>query len=86
MQISVDGDTSTNDTVLGLASGLSGGATISDSNSEEAKQLEAATTAILQAIPSCNPVAVRKSHFELFEITHALQFELQMNSLKKQCL
>ena len=48
LQISVDGDTSTNDTVLGLASGLCGANSITDPNSEEAKQLEAATTALLQ--------------------------------------
>lgn len=48
-QITVDGDTSTNDTVLGLASGGAGGATISDPDSQEAQQLEAAVTALLQA-------------------------------------
>ena len=47
-QITVDGDTSTNDTVLGLASGAAGGALISDHASPEAAQLEAAVTALLQ--------------------------------------
>jgi len=45
----VDGDTSTNDTVLGLASGAAGNAPIVDPRSEEAAQLEAAVTALLQA-------------------------------------
>ncbi len=49
MQISVDGDTSTNDTVIGLASGAAGNALISDPASPEAKQLEDAVTALLQA-------------------------------------
>lgn len=50
-QISVDGDTSTNDTVIGLASGAAGGALISDPASPEAEQLEAAVTALLQVPP-----------------------------------
>ncbi|KAK9811287.1 hypothetical protein WJX72_001202 [[Myrmecia] bisecta] len=49
-QITVDGDTSTNDTVLGLASGAAGGPVISDSNSKEAQQLEAGVTALLQGL------------------------------------
>lgn len=49
MQISVDGDTSTNDTVIGLASGVAGNAKITDLGSPEAKQLEDAVTALLQA-------------------------------------
>ena len=48
-QISVDGDTSTNDTVIGLASGAAGNPKITDLNSPEAKQLEDAVTALLQA-------------------------------------
>ena len=48
MQISVDGDTSTNDTVLGLASGKAGGKQISDPASKEGLELEAAVTALLQ--------------------------------------
>ncbi len=48
MQITVDGDTSTNDTVLGLASGKAGGEVISDPKSPEAKELDAAVTALLQ--------------------------------------
>ena len=48
-QISVDGDTSTNDTVIGLASGAAGNAKIADLESPEAKQLEDAVTALLQA-------------------------------------
>jgi N-acetylglutamate synthase/N-acetylornithine aminotransferase len=47
-QITVDGDTSTNDTVLGLASGAAGNAKITDPRSEDAAQLEAAVTALLQ--------------------------------------
>ena len=52
-QITVDGDTSTNDAVLGLASGAAGGTTIKHANSEEAQQLEAAVTALLQVGHSC---------------------------------
>lgn len=48
MQITVDGDTSTNDTVLGLTSGAAGNAKITDPRSEEAAQLEVAVTALLQ--------------------------------------
>ncbi|EIE21103.1 putative arginine biosynthesis bifunctional protein argJ 1 [Coccomyxa subellipsoidea C-169] len=49
-QISVDGDTSTNDTVIGMASGAAGNALISDPASPEAKQLEDAVTALLQGL------------------------------------
>jgi glutamate N-acetyltransferase / amino-acid N-acetyltransferase len=49
-QITVDGDTSTNDTVVGLASGAAGGPIISDPNSKEAVTLEAALTALLQGL------------------------------------
>ncbi|KAK9864821.1 hypothetical protein WJX84_011709, partial [Apatococcus fuscideae] len=49
-QITVDGDTSTNDTVLGLASGKAGGDVISDPKSSEAKELDAAVTALLQGL------------------------------------
>ena len=52
-QITVDGDTSTNDAVLGLASGAAGGKTIKHANSEEAQQLEAAVTALLQVSHAC---------------------------------
>uniref|UniRef100_A0A7S0SQR8 Arginine biosynthesis bifunctional protein ArgJ, chloroplastic n=1 Tax=Mantoniella antarctica TaxID=81844 RepID=A0A7S0SQR8_9CHLO len=48
-QISVDGDTSTNDTVIGLASGAAGGEEIVE-GSEEAAQLEAAVTAVCTGI------------------------------------
>jgi glutamate N-acetyltransferase/amino-acid N-acetyltransferase len=44
----VDGDTSTNDTVVGLCSGAAGLPTISDASSKEAQQLQAALTALLQ--------------------------------------
>lgn len=46
----MDGDTSTNDCVIGLASGAAGGPVISDPASPEAQQLEAAATAILQGM------------------------------------
>ena len=52
LQISVDGDTSTNDTVIGLASGAAGNAKITDLTSPEAKQLEDAVTALLQVGPA----------------------------------
>jgi glutamate N-acetyltransferase/amino-acid N-acetyltransferase len=45
--ITVDGDTSTNDTVLALASGAAGGPLIDDAASPAAAQLEAAVTALL---------------------------------------
>ena len=48
-QISVDGDTSTNDSVIGLASGAAGGAEIVE-GSEEAAKLEAALTAVCTGI------------------------------------
>ena len=47
-RISVDGDTSTNDTVLALASGAAGGPVISNPRSKEAGELEAALTALCQ--------------------------------------
>lgn len=50
LQITVDGDVSTNDTVIGLASGASGAPLISDPESPEAQQLEAAITALLQGM------------------------------------
>ncbi|KAK9865988.1 hypothetical protein WJX84_002281 [Apatococcus fuscideae] len=49
-QITVDGDTSTNDCVLGLASGKAGGEVISDPKSSEAKELDEAVTALLQGL------------------------------------
>ncbi|KAK2080261.1 hypothetical protein QBZ16_000114 [Prototheca wickerhamii] len=49
-QITVDGDTSTNDTVLGLANGAAGGEPIVDRASPEARALEAALTALLQGL------------------------------------
>ena len=52
LQISVDGDTSTNDTVIGLASGAAGNAKITDLASPEARQLEDAVTALLQVSPA----------------------------------
>eukprot|EP00889_Picochlorum_renovo_P008367 jgi/Picre1/35397/NNA_002859.t1 len=49
-QITVDGDTSTNDCVIGLASGAAGGSVISDPSSEDARILEAAMTGLLQGL------------------------------------
>ncbi|KAF9621550.1 hypothetical protein IFM89_022777 [Coptis chinensis] len=49
-QITVDGDTSTNDTVIALASGLSGSTKISSLNSYEAKQLQACLDAVMQGL------------------------------------
>jgi glutamate N-acetyltransferase/amino-acid N-acetyltransferase len=48
-QITVDGDTSTNDTVIGLASGCVGGETIRE-GSADAVLLEQAMTALLQGL------------------------------------
>ena len=44
----MDGDTSTNDCVIGLASGLSGAPLIKDAGSADGKRLEAALTALMQ--------------------------------------
>mmetsp|Transcript_14167 Transcript_14167/g.41152 ORF Transcript_14167/g.41152 Transcript_14167/m.41152 type:complete len:277 (-) Transcript_14167:947-1777(-) len=49
-QITVDGDTSTNDCVIGLASGLAGNATVTDAGSADGKKLEGALTALLQGL------------------------------------
>lgn len=66
-QISVDGDTSTNDTVIGLASGAAGNARITDPSSKEAEQLHAAVTALLQVrvcacVYACVRVCTRACH------------------------
>ena len=50
LQITVDGDTSTNDTCIGLASGAAGNDLIKHSTSEAAQKLEAAVTALLQVL------------------------------------
>ncbi len=47
-QITVDGDTSTNDCVIGLASGAAGNAPLADAASADAKLLESAVTALMQ--------------------------------------
>lgn len=62
VQISVDGDTSTNDTVIGLASGAAGNALISNPSSPEAKQLEDAVTALLQACARTCPSTPAPPH------------------------
>jgi glutamate N-acetyltransferase/amino-acid N-acetyltransferase len=49
-QITVDGDTSTNDTVIGLASGAAGAPKITDAGSADGRALEAAVTALLQGL------------------------------------
>lgn len=49
-QITVDGDTSTNDAVIGLTSGMANNAKIVDESSSDAKLLEAALTALLQGL------------------------------------
>jgi glutamate N-acetyltransferase/amino-acid N-acetyltransferase len=46
----VDGDSSTNDTLLALASGAAGGPVISNPESLEAQQLQAAVDAVLQGL------------------------------------
>lgn len=45
-ELQVDGDTSTNDTVIALASGLSGAARISNLNGPEASQLQLCLDAV----------------------------------------
>lgn len=52
MQITVDGDTSTNDCVIGMTSGAAGNADITSASSTEAQALEAAVTALLQVGPA----------------------------------
>jgi glutamate N-acetyltransferase/amino-acid N-acetyltransferase len=42
----VDGDSSTNDTLLALASGAAGGPVISNPESQEAQQLQVAVDAV----------------------------------------
>ncbi|CAN0881518.1 Arginine biosynthesis bifunctional protein ArgJ, chloroplastic [Linum grandiflorum] len=49
-QITVDGDTSTNDTVIALASGLSGTTPVSCLDSDEGEQLQAALDAVMQGL------------------------------------
>eukprot|EP00249_Psilotum_nudum_P014323 c24767_g1_i3 orf=336-1358(-) len=49
-QISVDGDTSTNDSFLAFASGASGGDLIAEINSTQAQQLQSAFDAVLQGL------------------------------------
>ncbi|KAI9085762.1 hypothetical protein K1719_032176 [Acacia pycnantha] len=49
-QITVDGDTSTNDAVIALASGLSGLSCISSLNTDEASQLQACLDAVMQGL------------------------------------
>ncbi|KAJ4972091.1 hypothetical protein NE237_005190 [Protea cynaroides] len=49
-QITVDGDTSTNDTVIALASGVSGSSKISSLESDEAKLLQACLDAVMQGL------------------------------------
>ncbi|KAI4318998.1 hypothetical protein MLD38_032649 [Melastoma candidum] len=49
-QITVDGDTSTNDTVIALASGLSRSSGISSLNSSEGKQLQACLDGVMQGL------------------------------------
>jgi glutamate N-acetyltransferase/amino-acid N-acetyltransferase len=53
MQITVDGDTSTNDCVIALASGAAGNVPITDAASPEAKLLGDALTVLLQALAKC---------------------------------
>ena len=60
----MDGDTSTNDTVLGLASGAAGGALISDASSPEGQQLEAAVTALLQVSRCAREQACCLAHLQ----------------------
>lgn len=49
-QITVDGDSSTNDTVIALASGLSGSRKISSLNGHEAKELQECLDAVMQGL------------------------------------
>jgi glutamate N-acetyltransferase / amino-acid N-acetyltransferase len=50
LQITVDGDTSTNDTVLALSSGQAGNSPITDASSAAGRKLQAALTATLQGM------------------------------------
>jgi N-acetylglutamate synthase/N-acetylornithine aminotransferase len=62
--VQVDGDSSTNDTLLALASGAAGGPRISNINSAEARQLQAALDAVSPANSRAN-FLVPYSHREL---------------------
>lgn len=77
MQITVDGDTSTNDTVIGLASGKSGSAPITDAGSADGKVLEAALTALLQVgglLAAEAPSAASNALLALTNIVWSLSF------------
>jgi hypothetical protein len=58
--LQVDGDTSTNDTVIALASGLSGLSSISSLNSDEAIQLQACVDAV--SLILYNSITILSSH------------------------
>jgi glutamate N-acetyltransferase/amino-acid N-acetyltransferase len=50
VQITVDGDTSTNDCVVAMASGFAGNDSIRNPDSVDARRLQAALTALLQGL------------------------------------
>lgn len=83
MQISVDGDTSTNDTVLGLANGLSGADRITDAASPEAQRLEAAVTALLQVTAENLITLTHPLHFKLIELIFHVSIALCSCSIHK---
>ncbi|GIM04772.1 hypothetical protein Vretimale_9262 [Volvox reticuliferus] len=61
--ITVDGDTSTNDCVIGLASGAAGNTLVTDPASSDAQLLESAVTALMQVwlrLTSCQPAGTAK--------------------------
>lgn len=70
--LQVDGDTSTNDTVIALASGLSGLSCVSSLNSDEATQLQACLDA----------VSLTTVHFLLICYQILLSFPVDQNDIR----
>lgn len=98
-QITVDGDTSTNDCVVAMASGFAGNDTIHDPKSYDARTLQAALTALLQGLAKtiawdgegatvcievCAPRPSREKCQVWVAITSGYQVEL-MSFWKTQC-
>ncbi len=82
LQITVDGDTSTNDTCIGLASGAAGNDLIKHSTSEAAQKLEAAVTALLQVLPLPLPAHTRVEQSNMLLLCLLMQM---LPSLLEEC-
>jgi glutamate N-acetyltransferase/amino-acid N-acetyltransferase len=68
--LQVDGDTSTNDTVIALASGLSGLSSISSLDSDEAIQLQACLDAV--SLILYNSITILSSHIHSFPLNEII--------------